>query len=50
MNLYIVESQFEHIADECIDYKADQPIYILSGDAEMLEGYGEVEIISVEEL
>ncbi|CAH8188062.1 hypothetical protein DC365_18100 [Vibrio vulnificus] len=50
MNLYIVESQFEQIADECIDYKADQPIYILSGDAEMLEGYGEVEIISVEEL
>ncbi|MDE1254378.1 hypothetical protein L9W76_14570 [Vibrio aestuarianus] len=50
MNLYIVESQFDQIADECIDYKADQPIYILSGDAEMLEGYGEVEIISVEEL
>ncbi|MDW2331490.1 hypothetical protein R7040_10295 [Vibrio sp. 1069] len=50
MNLYIVESQFEQIADECIDYKADQPIYILSGDAEMLEGYGEVEIIAVEEL
>lgn len=50
MNLYTVESQFEQIADECIDYKADQPIYILSGDAEMLEGYGEVEIISVEEL
>ncbi|ELA6791027.1 hypothetical protein RB985_000934 [Vibrio alginolyticus] len=50
MNLYIVESQFEQIADECIDYKADQPIYILSGDAEMLEGYGEVEIISAEEL
>ncbi len=50
MNLYIVESQFEQIADECIDYKADQPIYILSGDAEMLEGYGEVEIISIEEL
>lgn len=50
MNLYIVESQFEQIADECIDYAADQPIYILSGDAEMLQDYGEVEVISVEEL
>lgn len=50
MNLYIVESTFEQIADECIGYAADQPIYILSGDAEMLEHYGEVEAISVEEL
>ena len=50
MNLYIVESKFEQIADECIGYAADQPIYILSGDAEMLEHYGEVEAISVEEL
>ncbi|MFW1054974.1 hypothetical protein ACEV76_05220 [Vibrio parahaemolyticus] len=50
MNLYIVESQFDQIADECIDYAADQPIYILSGDAEMLQDYGEVEVISVEEL
>ena len=50
MNLYIVESQFEQIADECIHYAADQPIYILSGDAEMLQDYGEVEVISVEEL
>ena len=50
MNLYIVESQFDQIADECIDYAADQLIYILSGDAEMLEDYGKVYAISVEEL
>ncbi|MBS9866686.1 MULTISPECIES: hypothetical protein [Vibrio] len=50
MNLYIVESQFEQIADECIHYATDQPIYILSGDAEMLQDYGEVEVISVEKL
>ncbi|HHC7240985.1 hypothetical protein [Vibrio parahaemolyticus] len=50
MNLYIVESQFDQIADECIGYAADQPIYILSGDAEMLEDYGKVYAISVEEL
>ena len=50
MSLYIVESQFDQIADECIDYAADQLIYILSGDAEMLEDYGKVYAISVEEL
>ncbi|MGY6416954.1 hypothetical protein [Vibrio parahaemolyticus] len=29
MNLYIVESQFDQIADECIDYAADQRRYAL---------------------